>query len=150
MINDYIKSVENLTDVVCDLRAVAQIKLKASTENRLATIEECMTKEQSLSLKLRGADKKRVDLQNELGFGSKTFVEILESSDKETQTKLLPTFERFSREMQIYQSIHEDAMCSISVNLRKINNQMDNSGDKIYKKNANGERPEIRFTERSI
>ncbi len=150
MINDYIKAIDALSDVFRDLIAIANIKLKASTENRVATLEECMTKEQTLSLKLRGADKKRTDLQEKLGFGNLTFKQILEKSDEETQKLLLPSFDRFSSEVQRFQSINDEVTISINTNLRKIGRQMDTSGEKKYKKDAVGDRPEIRFTDKSV
>ncbi len=143
------KIIEDLITVFQDLTAIANIKLNAASHNRTATIDECMMKEQSLILTLKGLDKKRETLQEELGFNNLSFREILEKVSDEDREKLAPLFEVLSREIQMFTQVNDNVNSVIKLNLKDIQKELDKRG-KIYDKNQEGAIFETSLTDRSV
>ncbi len=143
------KVIEDLIEVFKDLTAIANIKLRAARENKTATIDECMTKEQSLILTIRGLDKKREDIQEEFGFKGLSFKEILEKVSQEEKECLAPLFDVLSREIQMFSSVNDDVNNIISINLREIQKELDKKGN-IYGKNQEEKVFEKSLTDRSV
>ncbi len=147
--NEFLYVIEELTKVFIDLSAIANIKLKAAKDNVTATIDECLLKEQSLILNLRGLDKKREDIQEKLGFKGLAFKEILEKLSEEESNIMLPAFDILSREIQNFEKINEDVSTIIKVNLRQLQKEIDKNGV-LYSKNANGTVEDKSFTDFSV
>lgn len=106
-------------------------KLKAVTENDLVTLENCMTQEQAVVLKLRGLEKKREDAQQANGWGGKRFREILELVPEEQKAEYQQLFEELERSIGLFQSANSSAMDTMNINLRQI-------GKAIKSKDPNG------------
>ncbi len=145
--NEFKKVIDEMTETFRSLSTLAQIKLNAATKNRVATIEECMGKEQSLTLKLRGLEQKRDQEQKRLGFENKKFQEILADISEEERRVLVPSFELLSREIQIFQSINNDLSKVIKVNLRQIEKSIE---ERYGKEKSESIKKDGRFTNKSI
>ncbi len=143
------KVIKDLIAVFVDLTVIANIKLKAAKDNKTATIDECMTKEQSLILAIKGLDKKRETLQEELGFKDLSFREILEKTSQEETEKLAPLFEALSREIQMFSQVNEDVNTIIKVNLKEIQKELDRRGS-IYNQSKQNNGMESSLTDRSV
>ncbi len=143
------KIIEDLIVVFQDLTAIATIKLNAASHNRTATIDECMKKEQSLILMIKGLDKKRELIQEELGFKDLSFREILKKLGDEDKEKLAPLFEALSREIQMFTQINDNVNSVIKINLKDIQKELDKRG-RIYDKNHEGKAFETSLTDRSV
>lgn len=101
-------------------QALEEAKLKAAEENRPAAVEDYMTKEQAIILKLRGLDKKREEIQKQMGWEGKSFRQILELLSEEERVKFSQLFEDLSQRVKVFQSTNESALEIISLNLRQI------------------------------
>lgn len=140
----------DLTVLFRELTELAKIKLNASRNNQIAAIEECMTKEQSLSLRLKGLDKAREKKQEELGYGGMSFREILEKVPEEEKEELFVLFDSLSREIQMYQQVSEDAACIMKINERQLQKWIDEREGHIYDNNGAEAADKSRVTDRSI
>ncbi len=150
MIKEFIDVINELTCVFADLATIAGIKLKASAENRIATIEDCMKKEQSLSMKVRGLDTKREKLQQQMGYEGLTFRQIIDKGDEETVRLLTPVFEAFTYQVNMYKTSNESVTSSININLRKIQRDIENRQGIRYQKNLEEIPEDTHLTNRSV
>lgn len=146
--NEFKKLIEDLIALFGDLTALETMKLNAGSTQRISTIEECMTKENSFILKLKGLDKAREKKQAELGFEGLSFQEILEKVPLEEQEILLPMFDGLSRQIQMFQEVSEDASRMIAVNLRQLTKELEGRQGQIYQGTVGGGHPH--FTSRSV
>ncbi len=117
--------IADLTKVIQQLTTIAQFKLKAASQKQVATIDECMTKEQALIMQMKGLERKRERIQEELGYGGLKFQELLAKVPLEKRESLLPMFDLLSREIQLFQVISEDAAKIMQVNLREVNKALE-------------------------
>lgn len=106
-------------------------KLKAVTENDLVALEDCMTQEQAVVLKLRGLEKKREDAQHANGWEGKRFREIIGLVPEGQRAGFQQLFEELERSIGLFQSANSSAMDTININLRQI-------GKAIKSKDLNG------------
>lgn len=98
-----------------------QEKLKAVQESNVAALEDCMTREQAVVLKLRGMDQKREAAQRQNGWEGKTFREITELVPDEKKELYRQLFEKLSNAMTLFRSANESAMDTMTIHLREIN-----------------------------
>ncbi len=120
--------IEELISIFRELTSIAQVKLQASKNNQVATIEACMTKEQSIIMRLKGAELKREKLQKEMGMENLSFQQMLDAMSPEEQQNMVPYFDLLSREIQGFQIVHDSVQKSIKLNLRQINNNLVKQG----------------------
>ena len=64
---DYLKLLEGLSKTIGQLTEVEQKKTLAVSQGRLDEVEDCMKREQALSLSLRGCDQKRETMLARMG-----------------------------------------------------------------------------------
>ncbi len=122
------KVLEELTAVFVELASIAQVKLESVTSGRVATLEECMSKEQAISMKLRGLDLRREATQQELGFQDMSFSKILEKLSEEERMDIVPIFDGLSRSIQLYREINEDVVELIKLKRRMIDKSLNKQG----------------------
>ncbi|MBO8463809.1 MAG: flagellar export chaperone FlgN [Firmicutes bacterium] len=113
LLKDYISLFDALVEV-------EQEKLLAAKKNRVTFVEEAMKKEQVYILQLKGYDKKREQIQQELGFSSLSFQQILEQVSKEENDQLTPLFYQFQEKVALLQEVSENAKKMIELNLHTI------------------------------
>lgn len=135
---EFQKVIRELTELFTEMTTVATIKLNAARNKQLSALEECMTKEQASSLRLKGLDKSREEKQEQLGYGGMSFQQILECAPEDQREELLALFDGLSREIQMYQQVSEDAACIIEVNARQLQKQIDAQEGRIYTNNGAG------------
>ncbi len=116
--------IEEMTMVFLELTGIARVKLSAVRQGRVATLEECMTKEQSAQMKLKGLEIKRERLQTDMGVAGRSFREILTRVTDEERLRLLPLFEGLSREIQMFQQINDDVNSIIRIQQRQLEKQL--------------------------
>ncbi len=122
------KVLEELTAVFVELASIAQVKLESVTSGRVATLEECMSKEQAISMKLRGLDLRREATQQELSFDNLSFSKILERLSEEERMEIVPIFDGLSRSIQLYREINEDVTELIKLKRRMIDKSLNKQG----------------------
>lgn len=118
--NDFEKIIRELIAFFQENQELEEKKLKAAEEKRTAAIEDCMTKEQAIILKLRGLDKKREEIQKKLGWEGMTFRQILEIVPEEERMKYSQLFDELTHSVRMFQSANESALEIISLNLRQV------------------------------
>ncbi len=147
---EFQRVIREMTALFHQFTGVEQVKLDAAAGNHVATVEECMTKEQSLILKLRGLEQERERCQKEAGYGGMRFREILAAVSEEERKELLPLFDGLSREIQMFQEVNEDAGRVLSNNLHKIRKALDEKGGGIYGEDGRNEAEVTHMTSRRV
>ncbi len=142
--------IKDMTALFKQFAGVEQVKLEAAAGNRVATVEECMTKEQSLILRLRGLEQERERHQKEAGFEGMSFREILAAVSEEERRELLPLFEGLSREIQMFQEVNEDAGRVLSNNLHAIQKALKEKEVNIYGEDGKNESKVTHMTSRRV
>ena len=128
-----------------------QEKLKAVQENKLTVLEDCMTKEQAVVLKLRGLEKKRETVQKEMGWEGKTFREILELVPETREREFRQLFEQLSQSISTFQSTNESALDAITVNLRQIEQTIKSKDPEgVYAQDGGSVKPDRPLTSRRV
>lgn len=148
--DEFRKIIEDLIALFRDLTALESVKLNAGRNQQISAIEECITKENTFILRLKGLDKAREQQQEALGFSGLSFQEILEKVPLEEQEILLPLFDTLSREIQMFQEISEDTSRIIQVNLRQISKEIKARQGQIYQSTGAGDIQDSHFTDCSV
>ncbi|KMZ54341.1 flagellar export chaperone FlgN [Dorea sp. D27] len=148
--NEFSKILEELITLFQELTSIENIKLNAGRTNQVSAVEECMTKEQSLVMRLKGLDKAREKKQEELGFGGMRFQEILDRFSGAEKEELLRLFESLSREIQMFQEVSEDAARMIEVNIRQLDKEIQKREGQRYENSGKELKQEKHMTDRSV
>lgn len=148
--NEFKGIIENLIQLFEELTALETVKLNAARINQVSTIEECMTKEQTQILRLKGLEQARERKQEEMGFGGMSFQEILLKVTDDEREELLPLFDTLSRGIQMFQEVSEDATRIIEVNLRRLDKEIQSREGQVYVSSGRGQAEERHMTDRSV
>lgn len=130
--NDFGRVIKDLIGVFKELTEVESRILQAAEQKRAAVIEECMVKEQAAVMRLRGLEKEKDRVQAAAGYEGLTFRDILNRAEDDEKSLLLPLFDELSREVQMFQEIHEDTVMLIELNLRQIKRISEQATGQIY------------------
>ena len=117
---DYLKLLRNLSTTVGQLTQVERDKNAAAAAGDLAGVEECMKREQVLSLSLRGYDQKRDAMLAALGLKGVTLRELANHSPEELRLEVKGVAEELRRQYEIFQSASKAARNTLELNLRAI------------------------------
>lgn len=147
---EFQKVIEEMIALFRKFTGIEQVKLQAVRENHVATVEECMTKEQALILSLRGLEKRRVESQQKAGYDGMTFHQILESVSQGEREELLPLFDELSRQVQMFQEVNEDANQILKTNLHVVNREIARRQSGIYGVNGKNKTQEQHMTSRKV
>ena len=117
---DYLKLLRNLSKTLGQLTQVERDKNAAAAAGDLAGVEECMKREQVLSLSLRGYDQKRDAMLAALGLKGVTLRELANHSPEELRLVVKGVAEELRRHYEIFQSASKAARNTLELNLRAI------------------------------
>lgn len=117
---DYLKLMRDLTGSLETLTQVEREKNDAASRGDLPGVEECMKREQVMSLTLRGYDQKREKLLAELGLAGATLSRLEEHSPDEFQLETKAVAEELRRQYKLFQAASQVARDTLEVNLRAI------------------------------
>ncbi|MCI9242249.1 MAG: hypothetical protein HFF43_02555 [Lawsonibacter sp.] len=117
---DYLKLLRNLSKTLGQLTQVERDKNAAAAAGDLAGVEECMKREQVLSLSLRGYDQKRDAMLAALGLKGVTLRELANHSPEELRLEVKGVAEELRRQYEIFQSASKAARNTLELNLRAI------------------------------
>ena len=148
--NEFAKIIEDLLVLFRELTALESIKLNAGRTDQVSAVEECMTKEQSLVMRLKGLEQAREKKQEELGFGGMRFQEILEHISGADRERFLGLFDSLSREIQMFQEVSEDAARIIEVNIRRLDREIQRREGRLYENSGKEQTEEKHMTDRSV
>lgn len=111
---------EEITALLDEYRPLEEEKLKAIQENKVSFVEACMRKEQALLLQMKGLEKKREEVLEANGWSGKTLREVMEGLDEEERRKVQPVFDALTFSIQNFNSLNEESMKLIRLNLHRI------------------------------
>ncbi|HAX52801.1 hypothetical protein [Muricomes intestini] len=134
--NEFQEVIQKLILLFRDLTAIESKMLEAARGEHIGLLENYMTKEQAFIMQLKGLEKEKDKAQAEAGYKRMSFREILEAQGEEERARFLPLFEELSREVQMFQEVHEDLTVIMEVNLRQINKKLDDTEGHIYSDNT--------------
>ncbi len=117
---DYLKLMRSLTRTLEELAQVERDKNAAASAGDLRGVEECMKREQVLSLTLRGYDQKRDALLAGLGLTGVTLSQLEDHSPDEYQLETKKVVEELQRQYTMFQAASEVARHTLEINLHAI------------------------------
>lgn len=117
---DYLKLMEGLTRTLEQLTKVERDKNDAAARGDVPEVEECMKREQVISLSLRGYDQKRDAMLAQLGLRGVTLSQLEDHSPPELQLETKRTVEQLRRQYTLFQSASQVARDTLEINLRAI------------------------------
>lgn len=148
--NEFQRVLKELIELFTQLTGIEQVKLEAAAGNHVATVEECMTKEQALTMKLRGLEKEREKYQAEAGYEGMTFHQILEQASEQEAKELLPLFDGLSRVIQMCQEVNEDSQKILKTNLHMIERALKEKEGSTYTGDGKNEAESRHLTNRRV
>lgn len=117
---DYLKLMEGLSHTLEQLTQVERDKNDAVSRGDLPEVEECMKREQVLSLSLRGYDQKRDAMLAALGLNGTTLDQLESRCPEELQLEVKGVAEELRRQYELFQAASQVARDTLEVNLRAI------------------------------
>ena len=117
---DYLKLMRSLSKTLGDLTEVEHDKNAAAARGDLRGVEECMKREQVLSLTLRGYDQKRDSLLRDLGITGVRLSTLVDHSPDELRLETKAVAEELRRQYALFQTASEVARNTLECNLRAI------------------------------
>lgn len=117
---DYLKLMESLSHTLEQLTKVERDKNEAAARGDVPGVEECMKREQVLSLSLRGYDQKRDAMLAQLNLRGVTLSQLEDHSPPELRLETRRTVEELRRQYTLFQSASQVARDTLEINLRAI------------------------------
>lgn len=119
---DYLKLLAGLSKTLNQLAQVERDKTAAASQGDLFRVEECMKREQVLSLSLRGYDQKREAMLTALGMEGVPLSRLEEHSPADIRLQARAAAEELRRQYEQFRVASEVARNTLEVNLRAIEN----------------------------
>ena len=117
---DYLKLLRNLSKTLGQLTQVERDKNAAAAAGDLAGVEECMKREQVLSLSLRGADQKREKLVRQMGLSEVPLRDLLGHCPQEEYFATQDVVVKLQGQYKIFQAASQVARDTLECHLRAI------------------------------
>ena len=125
---DYLKLMRSLTRTLEELAQVERDKNAAASAGDLRGVEECMKREQALSLSLRSAEQKRGRMIRELGLEDVPLLDILDHCPPGMDLETKEVAEELRRQYDIFRASSNAARDALECNLRVIEQTMKKMG----------------------
>ncbi len=118
--SEYLRLLVSLSGTMEELTAIERRKTEAAGRGDLLGVEDCMKREQALSLSLRSLDRKREDLLTGLGLGGMPLSRLTEHAPVEYELETKRAAEELQRQYTLFQAASEVARSTLECNLRAI------------------------------
>lgn len=105
-------------------------KYDAVIKADIKLLDSIVAKEQVYYMKMRGAEQKREQLIEKMGYDNKTMREIIELSDEEQKTMLNDAYDEFNKVITEVKKINGMCKTLIEVRLRRVDKAMSLLGEK--------------------
>ena len=105
-------------------------KYEAVIEDDVIALDNIVSQEEVYYLQMKGIEHKREKLLNSLELSGKTLKEIIDVAENESKIKLQEQFEELNNKIKELNKINDLLKIVIEVRLRRINNKMNNLGEK--------------------
>lgn len=135
---EYRRMLESVGKTLEDLTGVEQRKTAAVSQGDLADVDECMKKEQVLSLSLRGADQKREKMLRELGLSGVPLRRLLDHCPEEEYLATKAVVEKLQGQYAVFQAAAQVARDTLECHLRAIEKVQEqyNGGESLQEQSA--------------
>lgn len=117
--------VVQLVNVLEELIVIETKKLSAVLDNNLSKLDELVRTEQAMVLKLKGIEKKREEVQCQLGVKNLTFKEIIQMLPEEEKNTSIELFNNLENATKRFNEINSSARVAIEINLHSIKKILD-------------------------
>lgn len=116
----YLTVLRQLTQTLEELTALEKEKTDAVRSDELDVLNRCMQREQAISLKLRGYDRKRETMLGELGIAKSSLRDLEEQAPDELHLEAKKVAEDLRTQYQQYQAAAKVARNTLEINLHEI------------------------------
>lgn len=120
-LNDLNNIVIQITTFMEELAILEQEKLNAITQKKLTALDDCMKKQQAQILKLRGLDKKREQIQADLGFANISYKEILTKLNGSEEQIAITLFNTLQESTDAFYALNSITKAALNDNLYRVN-----------------------------
>lgn len=133
MWGEYLKLLGKVGRTLEELTGIEQTKTRAAMQGDLESMEKCMKREQALSMSLRGLDRKRESMMEQLGMKGVPLRGIMDHCPEGAEAETEAAADALRRQYSIFQAASEVARNTLECNLRVIENMMKqhNGGEPI-------------------
>lgn len=118
--SDYLRLLGSIGTALEELTAIERRKTEAAGRGDLLAVEECMKREQALSLSLRSLEKKREDMLSLLGLGGQPLSRLAGHAPAGQELETKRAVEELQRQYTLFQAASEVARNTLECNLRAI------------------------------
>lgn len=117
---EYLTLLENLGGKLEELTDLERTKALAVGRSDLEELEECMKREQVMSLSLRGLDQKREKLLSALGLTGVPLRDLAERAPEGVRMEAKAAAEKLRQKYEVFQSASDVARNTLECNLHAI------------------------------
>ena len=118
--SEYLALLSKLGNTLEELTGVEQRKTQAAGMGDRMTVEDCMKREQAISLSLRSLDKKREEFLAQLGLAGQPLSRLAEHAPAEQELETKAAVETLQRKYALFQAASQVARNTLECNLRAI------------------------------
>ena len=148
--DEFKKIIEQLISVFQQLTKIEHVKLDAAAGKHVGTVEDCVTQQQALLLRLRGLEQSREREQKKAGYEGLQFREILERCPDSEREGLFQLFDSLSREIQMFREVNADSNEILKTNLHMIDKALRTKTGKTYNSDGKDETNVRHMTSRRV
>ena len=124
-----------------------QTKLESAAAENLTALEDCMTKEQTLIMRMKGLEQERARWMTQNGKEGLTFRALLEQCDEAQRKELQPLYDQLSRALLTLEDISKSVQQIIRTNLYVVNRKLEQQGQGYHKDGSAETTSEGRLTD---
>ena len=117
---EYFAFMEKLGGALEQLTAIANEKNAAVRRDDLMTVNDCMKREQAISLGLRAMDRKREKMLDDLGLRDVRLSDLANHCPAELRIQARSAAEKLRNQYAIFRSASESARMTMEINLHEI------------------------------
>ena len=117
---EYLKLLEGLGRTMDQLAEIERKKTEAVSSSNLNAVEDCMTREQALSLSLRGFEQRRTAMLSKLGIPDTSLSQLEQYSPEGLELETRRAVEDLRRQYEMFQSAASVARNTLECNRRVI------------------------------
>ena len=143
-LKDIIRQTIEVTQQFAELE---QTKLEIAAAENLTALEDCMTKEQTLIMRMKGLERERARWMTQNGKDGLTFRALLEQCDEAQRRELQPLYEQLSRALLTLEDISKSVQQIIRTNLYVANRKLEQQGQGYHKDGSAETASEGRLTD---
>ena len=131
--DEFKKVIRQLIDLFGQLTKIERVKLDGAAGKHIGTVEDCVTQQQALMLRLRGLEQARERAQEKAGYGGMQFRDILAKVPDSEREELYQLFDELSRKIQMFQEVNEDTNKILRTHLYSIDKALREKTGNTYK-----------------